>query len=135
MGRILDREIKANIQAVSYVSHNREQGGKKYELIDKGPDFMRCTIKMAQIHQILHLSLPDNMLALEDSRMIADLIRRNTPLRKLNLSQNQLDADCAALIANSLIYNKNLQLLDMSRNNLGDLGVYLLLTPLLRKHL
>jgi Ran GTPase-activating protein (RanGAP) involved in mRNA processing and transport len=135
MGRILDREIMANIQAVSYVSHNREQGGTKYELIDKGPDFMRCAIKMAQIHKILHLSLPDNMLALEDSRMIADLIKKNTPLRKLNLSTNQLDADCAALIANSLIYNKNLQLLDVSHNLLGDFGVYLLLTPLVRKHL
>ena len=65
--------------------HSSEQKAKKYELIDKGPDYMRCAIKMAQIHNILHLSLPDNMLALEDSRMIADLIKRNTPLRKLNL--------------------------------------------------
>lgn len=46
---------------------------------------MRCAIKMAQIHNILHLSLPDNMLALEDSRMLSDLIKRNTVLRKLNL--------------------------------------------------
>ena len=75
------------------------------------------------------------MLALEDTRMIADLIKKDTPLRKLNLSSNQLDADCAALIANSLIYNKTLRLLDVSRNLLGDLGVYLLLTPLVRKHL
>lgn len=48
---------------------------------------------------------------------------------------NQLDADCAALISNSLIYNKNLQLLDISKNLLGDFGVYLLLTPLIRKNL
>ena len=75
------------------------------------------------------------MLALEDARMIADLIKRDTPLRKLNLSTNQLDADCAALISNSLIYNKNLQLLDISKNLLGDFGVYLLLTPLIRKNL
>lgn len=67
--------------------------------------------------------------------MIADLIKRNTPLRKLNLSTNQLDADCAALIANSLIYNNNLQLLDVSKNMLGDYGVFLLLTPLIRKNL
>ena len=107
MGRIIEREIKANIQAVSYTSSHKESA-TKYELIDKGPDFMRCAIKMAQLHNILHLSLPDNMLALEDARMIADLIKRNTPLRKLNLSTNQLDADCAALIANSLIYNTNL---------------------------
>ena len=96
---------------------------------------MRCAIKMAQLHNIVHLSLPDNMLALEDARMLADLLKRNTPLRKLNLSTNQLDADCAALISNSLIYNNNLQLLDLSQNLLGDLGVYLLLTPIIRKQL
>ena len=107
----------------------------KYEVEDKGPEYMRCAIKMAQLHDILYLSLPDNMLALEDTRMIADLIKKNTPLRKLNLSSNQLDADCAALIANSLIYNKTLRLLDVSKNLLGDLGIYLLLTPLVRKHL
>ena len=45
------------------------------------------------------------MLALEDARMLAQLLKRNTPLRKLNLQDNQLDADCAALIANSLLYN------------------------------
>jgi hypothetical protein len=60
----------------------------KYELVDKGHEFMRCAIKMAQIHNILHLSLPDNMLALDDTRMIADLVKRNTPLRNLNLKTN-----------------------------------------------
>ena len=73
------------------------------------------------------------MLALEDARMISDLIKRNTPLRKLNLSTNQLDPDCATLIANSLIYNSNLQLLDVSKNLLGDLGAFIILTPLIRK--
>lgn len=75
------------------------------------------------------------MLALDDARMISDLVKRDTPLRKLNLSTNQLDADCAAVLADSLIYNTNLQLLDVSKNLLGDFGVFLLLTPLVRKHL
>jgi len=96
---------------------------------------MRCAIKMAQLHNILILSLPDNMLALEDARMLADLIKRNTPLKKLNLKTNQLDADCAALLANALIYNDHLQVLDVSGNQLGDLGAYFLLTPLIRKNL
>ena len=87
MGRIIEREIKANLQAVSYANSNKDNA-TKYELIDKGPDFMRCAIKMAQLHNITYLSLPDNMLALEDARMISDLIKRNTPLRKLNLSTN-----------------------------------------------
>ena len=46
LGRVIEREIKANIQAVNYANENRENISK-YELIDKGPDFMRCAIKMA----------------------------------------------------------------------------------------
>lgn len=90
MGRIIDREVKANIQADSYAQKRKETGGThhNYELIDKGPDYMRCAIKMAQLHNILFLSLPDNMLALEDARMLAQLLKRNTPLRKLNLRDN-----------------------------------------------
>ena len=115
MGRIIEREIKANIQAATSDNVLHQVG--RYELVDKGSDFMRCAIKMTQLQNILHLSLPDNMLNLEDTRMIADLIKRNAPLRKLNLSTNQLDADCAALIADSLIYNQNLQVLDVSRGH------------------
>lgn len=80
MGRIIEREIKANLQADSYTNKNK-YSRKKYELIDKGPDFMRCAIKMAQIHKIIYLSLPDNMLALEDARMLAQMLKLNTPLR------------------------------------------------------
>ena len=74
MGRVIEREVKANLQAVSYAAEHGETGVLKYELVDKGPDFMRCAIKMARLHDILHLSLPDNMLALDDVRMVADLI-------------------------------------------------------------
>jgi Ran GTPase-activating protein (RanGAP) involved in mRNA processing and transport len=63
------------------------------------------------------------MLSLEDARMLADMINKNTPLKTLNLSQNELDADCAALIANALIYNSNLTVLNLKDNRLGDLGV------------
>ena len=89
MGRVIDREIKANIQADGYHAKPKEKTeAQKYELVDKGPEFMRCAIKMAQLHNILFLSLPDNMLALEDARMLAQLLRKNTPLRKLNLQDN-----------------------------------------------
>ena len=60
---------------------------------------------------------------------------KNTPLKKLDLSQNCLDADCAALLANALVYNKNLSILDLSENILGDLGICIMLTPLIRKQL
>ena len=58
LGRVIEREVKANLQAVSYAAEHGEKGVLKYELVDKGPDFMRCAIKMAQLHDILHLSLP-----------------------------------------------------------------------------
>lgn len=107
----------------------------RYELIDKGPDYMRCAIKMTELQNILHLSLPDNMLCLEDARMLCEMISKNTPLRTLNLSQNELDADCAALLANALVYNSNLRVLNVRDNRLGDLGVNLLVAPLIRKQL
>ena len=96
---------------------------------------MRCAIKMTELKNILYLSLPDNMLGIEETRMLSDLLMKNTPLRNLNLSKNSLDADCAALISNSLIYNSNLKLLDVSENCIGDLGVFILLTPIIRKEL
>ena len=107
MGRVVEREIKANIQAIESKRH-KKRSAVKYELVDKGPDYMRCAIKMTELKNILYLSLPDNMLGLEDARMLSDLLMKNTPLRNLNLSTNSLDADCAALLANSLIYNSNL---------------------------
>lgn len=75
------------------------------------------------------------MLCLEDARMLCEMISKNTPLRTLNLSQNELDADCAALLANALVYNSNLRVLNVRDNRLGDLGVNLLVAPLIRKQL
>jgi len=39
------------------------------------------------------------------------------------------------LIGDSLLYNKNLLVLNVSENILGDLGIYHLLCPLIRKKL
>ena len=132
MGRTFEREMKANIQAIE-ANRLKKRSKVKWELVDKGPDYMRCAIKMTELRDILYLSLPDNMLGLEDARMLSDLLIKNTPLRNLNLSKNSLDADCAALLANSLIYNCHLEVLDVSSNIIGDLGVNLLLTPVIRK--
>ena len=104
-------------------------------MIDKGFDYLRSAIKISELRGIIHLSLPDNMLGLEDARLLSQLIAKNTPLKKLDLSQNCLDADCASLLANSLIYNSNLKVLDVSQNTLGDLGIYVMLTPFIRKQL
>jgi len=47
---------------------------------------MRCAIKMTELQNILHLSLRDNMLCLEDARMLCEMITKNTQLKVLNLS-------------------------------------------------
>lgn len=64
----------------------------KYELIDRGPNYMRCAIKSVELLRIQHLSLPDNMLGIEEAKMLAGMIRVNSPLRTLNLELNNLDA-------------------------------------------
>jgi Ran GTPase-activating protein (RanGAP) involved in mRNA processing and transport len=46
----------------------------KYELIDRGPIYMRCAIKSVELLKINYLSLPDNMLGLEETKMIAAMI-------------------------------------------------------------
>ncbi len=85
MGRIFEREIKANLQT-NQPARSKRRGIAKYELVDKGPDYMRCAIKMTELQNILHLSLPDNMLCLEDARMLCEMISKNTQLKVLNLS-------------------------------------------------
>ena len=87
MGRVFEREIKANNQAIES-KRNKRKSKVKWELVDKGPYYMRCAIKMTELKSILYLSLPDNMLGLEDTRMLSDLLIKNTPLRNLNLSKN-----------------------------------------------
>lgn len=53
---------------------------------------MRCAIKSVELLRIQHLSLPDNMLGIEEAKMLAGMIRVNSPLRTLNLELNNLDA-------------------------------------------
>ena len=107
-------------------NHNR------YELEDKGPNYIRCAIKSVEMFKIKHLSLPDNMIGFEETKILASMIKMNPPLKTLNLELNNLDAECAKLIADALIYNSNLALLNISFNRLADLGVTLLLRPLIR---
>jgi hypothetical protein len=85
----------------------------KYELVDRGPNFMRCAIKSVELLKITHLSLPDNMLGLEEAKMLASMIKINSPLKTLNLENNNLDADCGILFANVLKSNSNLQVLNI----------------------
>jgi len=80
----------------------------KYELVDRGPTYIRCAIKSVELLRITHLSLPDNMLGLEEAKMLAAMIKVNPPLKQLNLEINNLDAQCAKLIGDALYSNSNL---------------------------
>ena len=93
---------------------------------------MRCALKSVELLRIKHLSLPDNMIGYEEAKMIASMIKMNPPLRTLNLEMNNLDAECAKLIADALKFNSNLAILNISSNRLADLGVTLLLRPLIK---
>lgn len=93
---------------------------------------MRCAIKSVELLRICHLSLPDNMLGNEEAKLIAAMIKMNPPLRTLNLEMNNLDSECAKLIAEALTFNSNLAILNVSKNKLSDLGVTLLLRPLIK---
>lgn len=88
---------------------------------------MRCAIKSVELLKITHLSLPDNMLGLEEAKMLAAMIKINPPLRIMNLEQNNLDTQCAKLIGDALLSNSNLQVLNISKNKLSDLGINFLL--------
>lgn len=65
---------------------------QRYELIDRGPLYMRCAIKSVELCRIRHLSLPDNMLGLDEAKMLAQMIKLNPPLTTLNLEINNLDS-------------------------------------------
>lgn len=99
----------------------------RYELIDRGPIYMRCAIKSVELLKITHLSLPDNMLGFEEAKMLAAMIKMNPPLKTLNLEINNLDASCAKLLAEALQSNSNLQVLNIAKNKLADLGIFWLL--------
>lgn len=92
---VANNQIKAN-QAIEnrVVNPNSKvtltQG--RYELIDRGPIYMRCAIKSVELLKITHLSLPDNMLGFEEAKMLAAMIKMNPPLKTLNLEINNLDA-------------------------------------------
>lgn len=107
----------------------------KYELIDRGPNYMRCAIKSVELLKIQHLSLPDNMLGIEEAKMLAGMIKVNPPLRTLNLEMNNLDAHCGQLLAAALKQNTNLQMLNISKNKLSDVGVNCLFQSLIESRL
>jgi Ran GTPase-activating protein (RanGAP) involved in mRNA processing and transport len=94
---------------------------------------MRCAIKTTQLLNVMHLSLPDNLLGITEAQLIGGMIRKNTSLQILNLKCNNFDHDCGLIIGDSLLYNSNLRSIDLSENRLGDLGVRNLLNGLLAK--
>ena len=105
----------------------------RYELTDKGPDYIRCAIKSVELLNILHMSLPDNMISNNETKMLAHMIQQNPPLVTLNVSNNNLDAECAIILAESLKFNDRLKILNLEKNKLGDKGILELLKPLIKQ--
>jgi hypothetical protein len=103
----------------------------KYEVLDKGPNYMRSALKTVRLLNILHLSLTDNMLGIKEAVLLSNLIRANTALRILNLSGNNFASDSAMVLGDSILENDHLLFLDLSMNRFGDLGIRNILYPLL----
>ena len=103
----------------------------KFEITDKGSEFIRCAVKMTNLLNVMHLSLPDNLLGFKEAQIISSMIRKNPQLRILNLSYNSFDHESGRIIGDALLRNSNLQALDISYNRLGDLGVRNLIYPIL----
>ena len=65
------KEIGVEINTVKQLKEHSQFALKfrkmKYEIVDKGQDYMRCAIKTAQMLDVLHLSLPDNLLGFTDA--------------------------------------------------------------------
>lgn len=129
IARQIEREIKANIQIKQSVIPEYIANGnnlKFYEGSDRGPDFVRCALKSCELLKILHLSLPDNMIGEKEIADIAYVLKKNTPLKVLNLSNNVIDPKAALLLSEALSSNSNLRELDLSCNKLGNAGVAIL---------
>jgi len=95
----------------------------KSEIRDKGSEALRCCVKTTHLLNVLHLSLPDNLLGFKDAELLSSMVRKNPALRILNLEKNRFCSDCGFLFGDALQHNENLKSLDLSHNRLGDLGV------------
>jgi hypothetical protein len=133
--RNLKKELGQDMNTIKDVLSNKEVANKfkkmKYEIVDRGPEYMRCAVKTTHLLNVLNLSLPDNLLGFHEAQLIADLLRKDPPLRILNLTRNCFDHKAALLIGDSLHDNTHLKALDLSYNRLGDMGVRNVLYPLL----
>ena len=88
----LAKEMSVESMSVKTLLCNKALAKKfsrmKYEVLDKGPNYMRSALKTVRLLNILHLSLTDNMLGIKEALLLSSLIRANTALRILNLSGN-----------------------------------------------
>lgn len=83
---------------------------------DKGPNFLRCSLKAVELLNIVYLNLSDNILKYQDAKKIAEAIRRNKSLKSLNLSNNELDHNSAKELADALQENEGLIELNLYKN-------------------
>lgn len=102
---------------------------------DKGPEFLRCSLKSVSELKIIHLEISDNLLAYRDAKKISKVLKDNPPLRVLNLSNNLLDVASAYEISNALLTNSNLLELDLSYNKIGDQGIAMICLPIAKQRL
>ena len=89
-------------------------------------DYQLSQITMAlTTKRIRYLNLSENFLTIDGVEIIANYLKHNKTLQKLNLSRNaqcQFKAEGVKLITEALIPNPNIQLIDVSYMNLTGCG-------------
>lgn len=66
---------------------------------------------------------------------IAYVLSIDTPLRSLDISKNVVDARASVILANSLKTNSHLRKLDLRENKLGNAGIAVLLEPFIQQQI
>jgi Ran GTPase-activating protein (RanGAP) involved in mRNA processing and transport len=66
---------------------------------------------------------------------IAYVLSIDTPLRSLDISKNVVDARASVILANSLRTNSHLRKLDLRENKLGNAGIAVLLEPFIQQQI
>jgi Ran GTPase-activating protein (RanGAP) involved in mRNA processing and transport len=78
--------------------------------------------------RIRYLDLSENFITLDGLEIIANFLKNNKTLQKLNLCRNaqcQFKPDGVKLITEALIQNPNIEFIDFSYMNLTGCGVYI----------
>eukprot|EP00347_Sterkiella_histriomuscorum_P007848 403347332 len=133
----INDELRANHNIEQFVTPSIEKKNEdiygKLQIHDKGPEFIRCSLKSVDIFKLQQLDLSDNLLTSIQAKKIAKTLITNQSLKILSLSNNLIDYKGAEYLAEAIKQNFKLKMLNISYNNLGDKGIATLILPIAKQ--